>query len=193
MPEEIPINIHLKKYKKILYVDCIIIHYNLNIQMYSNIYVDKQFVLESARLILKKNNCKFNDEFCVKLNGPAMGTIFAPTYAMLSMGYFELTFYRICINEFGETLGQSILVNWRRFRGDCETPLDKTKIDPNRLLEIANSINPSIKFTMEKSNKELPFLDILIKRDDDKTRIDIYLNQQELVGVSHFRPASETL
>ena len=42
-------------------------------------------------------------------------------------------------------------------------PLDKTKIDPNRLLEILNSINPSIYFTMETSDKKQPFLDILIK------------------------------
>ena len=34
-----------------------------------------------------------------------MGTIFAPTYATLSMGYFELRFYTMCIDEFGETLG----------------------------------------------------------------------------------------
>ena len=32
----------------------------------------------------------------------------APTYPPLSMGYFELSFYRICINEFGETLVQFI-------------------------------------------------------------------------------------
>ena len=38
-----------------------------------------------------------------------MGTIFAHIYEALSMGYFELTFHRICINEFGETLGQFIL------------------------------------------------------------------------------------
>ena len=62
-----------------------------------------------------------------------MGTIFVPTYATLCMGYFELTFYRICINEFGETLGQFILDNWCRFLDGSETPLDKTKIDPNRL------------------------------------------------------------
>ena len=30
-----------------------------------------------------------------------MGTIFVPTYAMLSMGYFELTLYRRQTNEFG--------------------------------------------------------------------------------------------
>ena len=102
-----------------------------------------------------------------------MGTIFAPTLATLSMGYFELTFYRICINELGKTPGQFILENWCRFLDDCETPLHKTKIDPNRLLEILNSINPSIKFTMETSDKELPFLDIL--------------------SVSHSRPAIRTI
>ena len=44
-----------------------------------------------------------------------MGTIFSPTYATLSTDYFELTFYRICINEFGEKLGQFILENLCRF------------------------------------------------------------------------------
>ena len=122
-----------------------------------------------------------------------MGTIFAPTYTTLSMGYFNLTFYRTCINELGETLGQFILENWGRFPDDCEKPLDKTKIDPNRLLQILNSINPSIKFTMETSDKELPLLDILIKRNDD-SRIwtDIYFKPTH-AGVSHFRPVIQTI
>ena len=64
-----------------------------------------------------------------------MGTKFTPTYATLSMGYFELKFYRICFNEFGETLSQFILENWCCFLDDCETPLGKTKIEPNKLLE----------------------------------------------------------
>ena len=76
-----------------------------------------------------------------------MGAISAPTYATLSMNYFELTFYRICINEFGETLGQFISKNSYKFVDDRQIPLDKTKIDPNRLLETVNSINPFIKFT----------------------------------------------
>ena len=41
----------------------------------------KQFVLESARLILENNNYKFNGDFFVQISGTAMGTIFAPTYA----------------------------------------------------------------------------------------------------------------
>ena len=98
------------------------------------------------------------------------------------MGYFELTFYRICISGFGETPGQFILENWCRFLDDCETPLGKSKTDPNRLLEIFNSINPSINFTMETSDKELPFLDILIKRNDGKIWIDIYFKPTGTLG-----------
>ena len=52
--------------------------------------------------------------------------------------------YTMCINEFGEMLGHFILENWCCFLDDCETPLDKTKIDPNKLLEFLNSINSSI-------------------------------------------------
>ena len=57
---------------------------------------------------------------------------------------------------------------------DCKTPLGKTKIDANRLLAILNSLNHSIKFTMESSNKELLLLTILIQRSDDKMWMDIY-------------------
>ena len=118
-----------------------------------------------------------------------MGTIFAPTYATLSMGYFELTFYTMRINELGDGLGQFILENWCRFLDDCETPLHKTKIDPNRLLEILNSINPSIRFTMETSDKKLPFLDILIKRNDDKIWMDIYFKPTDIRRCLPFSPS----
>ena len=57
-----------------------------------------------------------------------MGTMFAPRYATLSMGYYELTFYTICINEFGETLGQFMLENWCRFLDGSETTLGKLKL-----------------------------------------------------------------
>ena len=46
---------------------------------------------------------------------------------------------------------------WCRFLDDCETLLDKTKIDP-----------------METSDKELPLLDLLIGRNDGKIWMDIY-------------------
>ena len=55
-----------------------------------------------------------------------------------------------------------------------ETLLEENKINPNDLLSILNSINPSIQFTMEYSKDAIPFLDILIDRNNDKIWMDIY-------------------
>ena len=52
--------------------------------------------------------------------------------------------------------------------------LEENKIDPNDLLSILNSINPSIQSTMEYSKDVIPFLDILIKRNNDKIWMNIY-------------------
>ena len=101
------------------------------------------------------------NEFFVKINGTAIGTIFAPTYATLSLGYFELIFYRMCINESGGTLGQFILENWCRFLDDCETPFDKTNelrkqkqkqtVEVLRFISAFNQNNPLVYKTINNS------------------------------------------
>ena len=112
-----------------------------------------------------------------------MGTIFAPTYANLTMGFFELTFYNLCRDKLGEDLGNFIFENWSRFLDDCETLLEENKINPNDLLSILNSINPSIQFTTEYSKDAIPFLHILIKHNNDKM---FYANQPILIGAFLF-------
>ena len=62
--------------------------------------------------------------------------IYTHTHTHIHRYVYMNTFYRICINEFGEMLGQFILGNWCQFLNDCETTLDKTKIDRNRTLQI---------------------------------------------------------
>ena len=47
----------------------------------------KAIVLESANFILKNNTLTFDSEFYLQIKGTAMGTIFASTYANLTMGY----------------------------------------------------------------------------------------------------------
>ena len=134
----------------------------------------KGFVLESIKIILEINNCIFNDEFYRQISGTAMGTIFAPTYATLTMGYFEFYFYNICELKWGKEFQEFILENWSRFLDDCQTPLDKDNVKPEELLETLNSVNEAIQFTMEFSDKEIPFLDILIKRDSNGIWMDLY-------------------
>ena len=53
----------------------------------------KEFVLESANFILKNNTLTFDSEFYLQIKGTKMGTIFAPTYADLTMVYHEIKVY----------------------------------------------------------------------------------------------------
>ena len=54
------------------------------------------FVLESIKIILENSNGAFNNNCYRQISGTAMGTIFAPTYATLTMVNFEVHFYNIC-------------------------------------------------------------------------------------------------
>ena len=50
----------------------------------------KEFILESANFILKNNTLTFDSKFYLQIKVTAMGTVFAPTYANLTMGYHEI-------------------------------------------------------------------------------------------------------
>ena len=133
----------------------------------------KGFVLESIKIILESNNCAFNDEFYRQIIGTAMGTIFAPTYATLTMGYFEVHSYS-CELKQGKEFQEFILENRSRFLDDCQTPLDKNKVKLEKLLETLNSVNEAIQFTMEFSDKEISFSRYLIKQDNSEIWMDLY-------------------
>ena len=134
----------------------------------------KEFVLECAKFILQNNNMKFNDEFYNQIKGTAMGTIFAPTYATLSMGCFEIKLYSVFIFKYGELLAEYINDNWNRFLDDFSTVLRSSQISPEELLLTLNSINPSIQFTTEYSKDQIPFLDILIKTNENDIWMHLY-------------------
>ena len=81
------------------------------------------------------------------------------------MGYFGVHFYNICgLNGEKEFL-EFILENWSHILDKCQRPLDKNKLKSQELLETLNSVIEVIQFTMEFSDKKIPLLDILVKRD----------------------------
>ena len=86
---------------------------------------------------------KFDDEFYNQIKGTAMRTIFAPTYATLSMVYFEIKIYSVCTFKYGELLAEYTKENWNRFLDECYTVLRSSQIIPEELLLTLNSINPS--------------------------------------------------
>ena len=54
--------------------------------------LNKFFILKALKLVLKNNDFVFNEKFFHQITGTTMGTIVAPTYSTLVMGYLEIQF-----------------------------------------------------------------------------------------------------
>ena len=103
-----------------------------------------------------------------------MGTKMAPSYATLVLGYLENELYSQVSNKMAEEIGHYVNTNWRRFLDDCyiNWPYGEDKL--KELHDILNSLDDSIKLTAETSCEELPFLDVMIRKDNTHLTTDIY-------------------
>ena len=103
--------------------------------------VNIPFILESTDFILKQNTCVFDNEYFLQLQGTAMGTVFAPIYANLIMGYHEIKIYDLIELNYNLDITQYFVENRKRFLDDCEIFLNTDLIKPGDLLTILNFIN----------------------------------------------------
>ena len=117
--------------------------------------------------------------FFLQLKGTAMGTDFPPTYVNLTMTYHEIQVYFIIKNTYSLVVSKFFEESWFRVLDDCEIPLNTKLIKPNDLLTILNQVNPNLQFIMDRSTKNLPFLNIFINKTGTKIWMDIY-NQKDL-------------
>ena len=81
---------------------------------------------------------KFDNEFFNQIKDTAKGTIFAPTYATLSMGYFDIKLSGVCNFKYGKVLAEHIKQNWNNILYDCYTVLRSSQISPEELLHTLN-------------------------------------------------------
>ena len=102
-----------------------------------------------------------------------MGTIFAPTYANLTMGYHEIKVYSI-IRQSHALASKHFENSLYRYLGDCQILLKVNLIKPEHLLSILNQINDNIPFIVVNSQTRLLFLDIMINKSGTKIWMDIY-------------------
>ena len=111
----------------------------------------KSFILELAKFVLENNYCKFDSEMFRQVIGTAMGTIFAPPYACLVIGYLEETklFPRLLPSKFSPETCQKIIEFFYRFMDDGTTLLP-IEVDLQVFLSLLNSMHPSIKYTISK-------------------------------------------
>ena len=116
-----------------------------------------QNVIKLLRLVLECNNFKFNNTDYLQINGTAMGTKLAPSYANLFMDNFE-TKYVYTYHKKPKL--------WVRFIDDIFSIWQFTLAELHDFLTYLNSRNESIRFTSEISKFQANFLDLIVRKSD---------------------------
>ena len=79
--------------------------------------------------------------------------------------------------------------NWKKFLDDCFIFLRLSLLKPNKLLDVLNNINPVTQFTMETSDTQLPFLDVMINKEGKRSLWTFIQNQRTQKDMS---PSNQT-
>ena len=116
-----------------------------------------------------------------------MGTKMAPTYATLTLAYLEKNLYEKIGKKYGNDIKNEFTKSWKRYLDDCFIFWKYTWGDINELHYLQQNLHPKIKFSMEHSSKELPFLDILIKNVNGQIITDINHKPTDTRKYLHFR------
>ena len=124
-------------------------------------------------LILEENSFSFNGNNYLQTSGIAMGTKMAVAFANIFMADFETKLLQN--SEYQPEF-------WKRFIDDIISAWLLSVQEIERFLNYANSIHPTIKFTAEISDKQVPFLDTIVFKG---TRFE---SQNILDLKTHFKP-----
>ena len=119
---------------------------------------NKEFVLECAKFILQNNNMKFDNELYNQIK--------VQQWVQSSLQLVQFCRWDVLKSNFIV----SALLNME----NCYTVSRSSQISPEELLLTLNSINPSKQLIMKYSKDQVPFLDILIKRNENGILMDLY-------------------
>ena len=148
----------------------------------------KAFIIESVRFILENNFFEFNSTMWHQLCGTAMGKSFAPPYACLTMGFLEETILipKLIPRNFDAETSKMIIDFLMRYIDDDILVLPEI-VSSERFLEVLNSMDPSIQFTVTEAMAHVidnirykctNFLSIRVLQESDGTVcFDVYYKE----------------
>ena len=90
-------------------------------------------MFEAFKLVLDNNSFLLNKNFFHQITGTATGTIAAPTYSILVIGYPEIQFYQKYKNEFCVNSGKYTEGNCDRILFNYYIALNATNINHLKL------------------------------------------------------------
>ncbi|XP_062579478.1 uncharacterized protein LOC134241451 [Saccostrea cucullata] len=146
----------------------------------------KDFISEATEIVLSNNTFAFNGKHFKQIKGTAMGTKMAPTYATLTLGYLEEKMYKKVEEQFNEEVKLYITNNWKRYLDDCFIVWKYSNNELSTFKTLLNELNPDIRFTAEESTDRIPFLDIMVIKENDVILTDIYYKPTDTHQYLHF-------
>ena len=119
----------------------------------SNKNVTTDTLIELAELVLQNNYFEFNERYLKQIRGTAIGTKFAPPYAIIYMAALE--------EDFLETLIKKPWL-WWRYIDDIFMIWQHGENELKIFLDKLNNFHPYIKFTCEHSREKVNYLDVQV-------------------------------
>ncbi|XP_057296197.1 uncharacterized protein LOC130625148 [Hydractinia symbiolongicarpus] len=128
--------------------------------------VSTETLMDLAECVLQNNVFEHNNRFFRQLQGTAIGTKMAPSYANIFMSDLE--------EQFLESSMLKPLV-WWRYIDDIFMLWQHGEDKLIKFLELLNSCHPTIKFTHSFSRDSVNFLDVKVIRKDNHLITDLYV------------------
>ena len=128
--------------------------------------VTTETLLELAEIVLKSNIFLFNEKTLKQLRGTAIGTKFAPPYAIIFMADLE------------ERILKDIELKpriWWRYIDDIFFIWEHGEDSLKQFIETLNACHPTIKFTAEWSKEEINFLDVNVRLRNRQLETDLHI------------------
>jgi hypothetical protein len=124
-----------------------------------------ELIIEMLKFLLEHNFFTFNNIFYLQTHGTAMGSKVAPSYANIAMNNIE-----------SKILLDSSLkpTHWKRYIDDIRFIWTHGYAELQQFHTFCNEIHPTLKFTIEHSAHQLPFLDTMMTISDSKITTTIY-------------------
>ena len=139
----------------------------------SNKNVSTDTLIELAELVLQNNfeyNFEFNERYLKQIRETAIGTKFAPPYAIIYMAALE--------EDFLETLIKKPWL-WWRYIDDIFMIWQHGEDELKIFLKKLNDFHPSIKFTCEYSREKVNYLDVQVIVREGKLITDLHVKQTD--------------
>ena len=135
-----------------------------------NKQISRDTLTELAEVVLKNNIFEFDEKTFKQKRGTAIGTKFAPPYAILFMTDFE--------QKMLEKFEKKTMISWR-YIDDIFFIWKHVEESLKIFIEQINIFHSTIKFTAEYSKEEVNFLDVNIKLIDGELKTDLFVKPTE--------------